>query len=165
MINEKIYNKIYHSSIIKTSYNKKDGQIYYEIVNDKLEGSYSSSLSVRVGTGAKYKFVNMYYLEIEGSFHKIMRGYNSHNGFYNLCEIVQFLIGAIEYSYKIKLPQLKHWFLQRCDIAICYDLGSNIEVREYINNLSLCNYPRRNIKYYEDESIYCTRNYYYIKNL
>lgn len=156
MINKNVYNKIYHNSIIKTSYNKKDGQIYYEIVNDKLEGSYSSSLSVRVGSGVKYKFVNMYYLEIEGSFHKIIRGYNSHNGFYNLSEIVKYLIGAVEYAYKIKLPKLNHWFLQRVDIAICYDLGSNLEVRQYINNLSLCNYPRRNIKYYEDESIYCT---------
>lgn len=79
MINKDIYNKIYNNSIIKTSYNKKDGDIYYEIVNDKLEGSYSSSLSVRVGSGVKYKFVNNYYIEIEGSYHKIMRGYNSHD--------------------------------------------------------------------------------------
>lgn len=154
MINKKIYDKIYHNSILKTSYNQKDGEIYYEIVNDKLEGSYSSSLSVRVGCGAKYKFVGMYYLEIEGSFHKIIRGYNSHNGFYNLIEIVKYLIGAVEYSYKINLPDLGHWFLQRVDIAICFDLLTNDKVRRYINNLSFCNYPRRNIKHYQDESIY-----------
>ena len=154
MINKETYEKIYHNSILKTSYNQKDGEIYYEIVNDKLEGSYSSALSVRVGTGVKYKFVNMYYLEIEGSFHKIMLGYNSHNGFYNLVEIVKYLIGAVEYSYKIKLPTLGHWFLQRVDIAICFDLETNEKVRKYINNLSFCNYPRRNIKHYQDESIY-----------
>jgi len=156
MINKQVYQKIYSSSILKTSYNKRDGEIYYEIVNDKLEGSYSSSLSVRVGTGIKYKFVNMYYIEIEGSFHKIMRGYNSHNGFYNLVEIVKYLISAIEYAYDIKLPELGHWFLQRIDIAICFDLKNNKDVREYINNLSLCNYPRRNIKHYTDEAIYCS---------
>jgi len=156
MINKQIYQKIYSSSILKTSYNKRDGEIYYEIVNDKLEGSYSSSLSVRVGSGIKYKFVNMYYIEIEGSFHKIMRGYNSHDGFYNLAEIVKYLISAVEYSYDIKLPCLGHWFLQRIDIAICFDLKNNKDVREYINNLSLCNYPRRNIKHYADESIYCS---------
>ena len=44
MINKSTYDKIYHNSILKTSYNQKDGEIYYEIVNDKLEGSYSSSL-------------------------------------------------------------------------------------------------------------------------
>lgn len=156
MIDKNVYNKIYHSSILKTSYNQKDGEIYYEIVNDKLEGSYSSSLSVRVGTGAKYKFINNYYLEIEGSFHKIMLGYNSHNGFYNLVEIVKYLIGAIEYAYKVNLPGIHHWFLQRADIAICYDLDNNQNVRDYINNLNQCNYPRRNIKYYQDESIYTT---------
>mgnify|MGYP004656281743 CR=1 FL=1 len=156
MINKSTYDKIYNNSILKTSYNKKDGQIYYEIVNDKLDGSYSSSLSVRVGSGVKYKFINMYYIEIEGSFHKIMLGYNSHNGFYNLVEIVQYLIGAVEYAYNIKLPKLKNWFLQRIDIAICFDLLSNKKVCKYINNLSLCTYPRRNIKHYQDESIYCT---------
>lgn len=157
MIDKNIYNKIYNNSIIKSSYNKKDGEIYYEIVNDKLEGSYSSSLSVRVGSGAKYKFVNMYYIEIEGSYHKVINGYNSHNGFYNLQSIVNWLIGAIENAYNIKLPTLKHWFLQRIDIAICFDLGTNEDVRKYINNLSLCSFPRRNnIKHYQDESIYCS---------
>lgn len=156
MINKDIYNKIYNNSIIKTSYNKKYGEIYYEIVNDKLEGSYSSSLSVRVGSGVKYKFIDKYYIEIEGSYHKIMRGYNSHDGFYNLSEIVKYLIGAVEYFYNIKLPMLGHWFLQRCDIAICFDLSENSKVRQYINNLSFCHYPRRKIKHYQDESIYLT---------
>lgn len=156
MINKKTYDKIYNSSIIKSSYNKKDGEIYYEIVNDKLIGSYSSSLSVRVGAGSKYKFVDMYYLEIEGSYHKIINGYNSHNGYYNLYSIVNWLIGAVENSYNILLPSINHWFLQRADIAIGFDLGSNDKVRKYINNLALCDYPRRNIKHFQDESIYCS---------
>lgn len=65
MIDKNVYYKIYHNSILKTSYSQKNGEIFYEIVNDKLEGSYSSSLSVRVGTGVKYKFIDNYYLEIE----------------------------------------------------------------------------------------------------
>ena len=154
MIDKQTYEKIYHNSILKTSYNQKDGEVYYEIVNDKLEGSYSSSLSVRVGTGMKYRFIDNYYIEIEGSFHKIMRGYNSHNGFYNLTEIVNYLIGAVEYSYKIKLPTLKHWFLQRVDIAICFDLSKNDKVRQYINNLGFCDYPRRDRKYYQNNGVF-----------
>lgn len=58
--------------------------------------------------------------------------------------------------YGIVLPDIRHWFLQRVDIAICYDLQNNENVRKYINNLSLCQYPRRNIKTYQDESIYLT---------
>lgn len=58
--------------------------------------------------------------------------------------------------YDIVLPDIRHWFLQRVDIAICYDLQNNENVRKYINNLSMCQYPRRNIKTYQDESIYLT---------
>lgn len=47
-IDKDTYLTIYNNSIIKTSYNKFDGEIYYEIINDHLEGSYDSRLSVRV---------------------------------------------------------------------------------------------------------------------
>ena len=156
MINNKIYDKISNNSIIKTSYKKSTKEIYYEIINDHLEGSYSSSLSVRVGKGLKYKFVGQYYIEIEGSYHKLRCGYNSHNGYYNLYSICTNLITIVNEYYDIQLPKVQHWFLQRCDIAICFDLHENENVRKYINNLSMCQYPRRNIKTYQDESVYLT---------
>ena len=75
-----IYTKIYNKSIVKSSIDKKTGELIYEVVNDHLEGSYSSSLSVRVGCGTKYGFYDLgYYIEIEGSYHKLKKGYNSHN--------------------------------------------------------------------------------------
>lgn len=154
MINFDIYNKIFNTSIIKTSYKKSTGEIFYEVVNDKLEGSFSSSLSVRVGGGAKYKFINQYYIEIEGSLHKILKGYNALNGFYNVLDVALKLINLVEKYYNIKLPDIKHWFLQRIDISKCFDLEDNDNVKNYINNLSHCSYPRRNIKHYQDESIY-----------
>lgn len=154
MINFDIYNKIFNASIIKTSYKKSTGEIFYEVVNDKLKGSFSSSLSVRVGGGAKYKFINQYYIEIEGSLHKILKGYNALNGFYNVLDVALKLINLVEKYYNIKLPNIKHWFLQRIDISKCFDLEDNDNVKNYINNLSHCSYPRRNIKHYQDESIY-----------
>lgn len=156
MISKSIYKTIYDSSIIKTSYNNSSGELYYTIVNNKLEGSYSSSLSVRVGDGAKYGFINNYYIEIEGSYHKIAKGYNSHNGYYNLLDICISFIDIVNGTYNIKLPSFLHWFLQRVDIAVCFDLENNSNVSNYINSLSLCNYPRRNLKHYQDESIYLT---------
>lgn len=93
---------------------------------------------------------------MNGSYHKIKRGYNSHNGFYNLIDMSIRLIELASNSYNVKLPNIKHWFLQRVDIAICYDLEENKNVSSYINSLSLCNYPRRNLKFYQDESIYLT---------
>ena len=154
-IDKVIYNKINSLSIVKTSYNKADGELFYEIVNDHLEGSYDSKLSVRIGCGSKYRFVKLgYYIEIEGSYHKIVKGYNSHNGYYDLNFICSSLINMVELSYNIKLPDLENWFLQRCDIAICYDLKSQDNVKSYINSLSRCNYPRRKVKFFYDESLY-----------
>lgn len=150
-----IYNKIYNKSIIKSSLDKKTGELLYEVINDHLEGSFSSKLSVRVGCGSKYGFSNLgYYIEIEGSFHKIKLGYNSHNGFYNLQEISKNLIILVEKAYSIELPSLEFWFLQRCDIAICFDLKSQDNVKSYINSLSRCSYPRRKMKFFYDETLY-----------
>ena len=154
-IDKDTYLSIYNTSIIKTSYNKSSGEVFYEIINDHLKGSYDSRLSVRVGCGCKYNFVNLgYYIEIEGSYHKIIYGYNSHNGYCDLDFIAQNLIQMVELSYNIKLPILSEWFLQRCDLAICYDLDNQNNVKSYINSLSRCQYPRRNAKFYYDESLY-----------
>lgn len=156
MIPFNLYNIIQNFSNVKTSFNNETGQIHYKIVNDNIEGTYSSNLSIRIGEGGKYNFAHMYYLEIEGSYHKIKKGYNSHNGYYNLQFVCYELIKIVENNYKIKLPALRHWFLQRIDIAICYDLKNQANVTSYINNLSSCNYPRRNIKHYEGETVYLT---------
>ena len=154
-IDKKIYNTIKSLSVVKFSVDNSKNQLLYEIVNDHLEGSFDSRLSVRVGCGAKYGFVTMgYFIEIEGSYHKIVHGYNSHNGYCDLQFIVENLIQIVELSYSIELPSIENWYLQRCDVAICYDLKSQENVRSYINSLSRCQYPRRNAKFYYDESLY-----------
>ena len=150
MIDKEIYEKIKNNSIVKTSYHSATGQVFYSIINDHLEGSYDSSLSIRVDSGAKYCFVDNYFIEIEGSYHKIIKGYNSHNGYYNLYSICKSLIDIVENAYNIKLPTIKHWFLQRVDIAICFDLNTQNNVIKYLNNLHCCDYPRRNLRNYGD---------------
>ena len=152
-----LYTQVYNKSVVKSSVDKKTGELMYEIINDHLEGSYSSKLSVRVGCGSKYSFCNFgYFIEIEGSYHKIKLGYNSHNGFYDLQCICKELIAMVENTYNIKLPKIENWYLQRCDIAICYDLHNQKNVCDYINSLSRCTYPRRKLKYFYDESIYAS---------
>jgi len=154
-VSSKIYDIISNSSIVKTSYSKADGEVFYEIINDHLQGSYSSSLSVRVCCSSKYGLAATdYVIEIEGSYHKISRGYNSHNGFYDLEYIVSQFIDIVSYNYNVVLPAIENWYLQRCDISLCFDLESQEKVCSYINNLSCCKYPRRNLKFYQDESIY-----------
>ena len=150
MINKEIYTKIYSNSIVKTSFSNSTGEIFYNIVNDHLIGSYDSSLSVRVDNGVKYGFVDNFFIEIEGSYHKILRGYNSHDGFYNLYSICKSLISLVENAYNIKLPDIQHWFLQRVDIAICFDLYNQNNVVKYLSNLHSCDYPRRTLRNYGD---------------
>lgn len=154
-IDKNIYNIIKSMSIVKSSIDNNTKQLQYEIINDHLKGSYDSSLSVRVGNGIKYKFINLgYYIEIEGSYHKIVKGYNSHNGYYDIKFVSENLIKLVELSYNIDLPKIDDWFLQRCDIAICFDLKTQNNVISYINSLSRCNYPRRKTKFFYDESLY-----------
>lgn len=150
MIDRKTYDIISSKSVIKTSYHSATGEIFYNIINDHLKGSYDSSLSVRVDSGVKYRFLNGYVLEIEGSYHKIIKGYNSHDGYYNLINVVLGLKTIVENAYDINLPDLKHWFINRVDIAICFDLELQQNVLNYINNLSSCSYPRRQLKNYGD---------------
>ena len=156
MIKPEVFYAIEKMSIIKTSYNNGTGENIYKIVNDHLEGAFGSSLSIRVGEGQKYNFIGNNYIEIEGSYHKFVKGYNSHDGYYNLQLIILNLIQIVEQAYNIKLPKLKSWFVQRIDIAICYNLNNQSNVETYIDNLSKCNYSRRKLKHYEGESIYIT---------
>ena len=154
-ISAEIYNKIYNNSIVKSSINRKDGQILYEIVNDHLEGSYSSSFSVRVCCSSKYSGLeDNYCIELEGSYHKIWKGYNSHNGVYNLQYIVSEFILLTENAYNIKLPPLEKWYLCRIDIAKCFDVSNQRNVCDYINSLGSCKYARRNCDFYADRDLY-----------
>ena len=148
-ISSTIYNKIYNNSTIKSSHSNETGEIFYKIINSHLEGSYSSSLSVRVDY-----CLEGYKIKIEGSYHKIKLGYNSHNGFCNLNYIANNLIGMVEDYYKIELPQLEYWYISRVDIAICYDLENQNNIAQYINNLKNCTFPKRKVNFYKNESLY-----------
>lgn len=154
-IGKATYDKIKAVSIVKNSIDYNNNIILYEIVNDHLQGSYDSRLSIKIDSGVKYQFVNEgYCIEIEGSYHKIVNGYNSHNGYCDLEFIARNLIQMAELSYNIELPNLENWYLQRVDVAICYDLKNQENVKSYINSLSRCSYPRRNAKFFYDESLY-----------
>lgn len=154
-ISKDIYDKIHSKSIVKNALNCETGELLYNIINDQLEGSYSSHISVRPSCSSKYRLNETDYVcEIEGSYHKFILGYNSHNGFYDLQYICSELIKYTNMKYNIELPSLENWYLQRCDIAICFDLQNQNNVCNYINNLSSCNYSRRKVKFYSNEALY-----------
>lgn len=153
-IKPKIYEVVSSQSNVKLSFSRLTGFIEYEIISSSLEGSYSSSLSCRIENAGRYGFDNGYVLVIEGSFHKICKGQNAYDGFWNVQEVCSGLIELVEHAYSIKLPKLRHWFLNRIDITNCYDLYANENVCKYINNLSKCQYPRRKLRFFDNESIY-----------
>lgn len=104
-------------------------------------------------TGTKYNLVGCL-LFVEGSFHKWSLGYNSHKGFYNLNSILVEIIKAIEIEFNVILPRFYKWYIQRVDIAICFDLFNQDNVKSYINNMSFMTYPRRKTRFYCNESLY-----------
>ena len=152
-INKQTYEKIKYTSDIKCMYNTSKATIFYEIISTSLQGSFDSSLSVRVDEASRY-MKKGYVIEIEGSYHKIMKGHNAYDGYYNIQEITLGFKRLVENAYKVKLPSLKHWFLQRIDITKVYDLENNEQVQNYINYFRTLTYPRRNLKFYEGESVY-----------
>ena len=156
-ISNETYEKIYSQGIIKKSFSAKTGEIFYQITIDNLEGSFSSSLYCRVyDRGDKYGFSNDCVIVIEGSVHKLVYGQNAYNGFTDLEVVVLYLKGLVENAYDIKLPDYKFWYIQRVDIAKCFDLYTQDRVCNYINCLSNLDFPRRTLKYYKDSCIYFT---------
>ena len=158
-IDRDTYEFISYYSNVQTKYNESTGEIFYNITSDSLEGSFDSRLSVRVGLGSKYNFVNKYFIEIEGSYHKIMRGQNAVNGFTNIESIAKGLIFIVSEFYQIKLPDIELWYIKRIDITRTFDLGSNEIVRRYIRCLKNLSYPRRKVDFHDsptDCSIYAS---------
>lgn len=154
IITKEIYDVIKYCSDINTKYNKGTGELYYEIVTDSLTGSYDGRLSVKVSDNARKYKLSGFLLEVEGSYHKFIKGQNAFDGYCNIADVVFGLVNIVEKEYNVILPDL--FYIQRVDISICFDLENNINVCNYINNLSKISYPRRKIRFYENESIYCS---------
>ena len=153
-IDKSTYDYMTKKSNVKTMVNKETGEVFYEIVQDSLKGSYDSNFMVRLSVGTKYNFIDSYCIELEGSYHKMMLGHNAYDGFYDVKDICKNLIKLVEEKYNIILPGIENWFLQRVDITLTFDLEDNSKVCRYINNLNLLSYPRRDIKLYKDECLY-----------
>ena len=126
------------------------GEIFYNLVHNKIESSYSSSINLSFNiTG-----YDTYKLFIECSLHKVLQGQNAFNGFYDLTDICKTVKKIIELSYNLVLPDVSEFFLERIDIARVFDLENQENIFEYLYILSFLSYPRRNVLYIEKESVY-----------
>lgn len=150
-ISEELYYSLEKKADIVSRFNMSENQVYYKITNGSCKGSYSSDLSYRLFDS---KYGLRYVLELEGSFHKLTKGYNSHNGFYNIQEVAQGLIEIFALSFDCILPTSDFWFVQRIDLAFVYDLESQENVINYINNNRFLVYPRRRTQFFLNECVY-----------
>lgn len=161
-IDKNLYKRIKQKQTICQKFNESTGELFYKIITDDLKGSYDSNIHVGIGSGIKYNFVNSFYLEIECSPHKVFKGHNAFDGFYDLRLIANKIINLVSSEYQIELPKLNHWLLGRVDITKTFDLDTQDNVQKYINSLKLLSYPRRKISIY-DTSINCPGSYTTLK--
>lgn len=150
-LSEELYNSIEKATDITARFNMSNNQFYYKITNGNCEGSFSSSLSYRLYDS---RYGLRYVLELEGSYHKLTKGYNSHNGYYNIQEVVQGLIDLFGHTLSSSLPTINCWFVQRIDLAFVYDLETQENVINYINNNRFLVYPRRRTQFFLNECVY-----------
>lgn len=156
-IDKNLYNFILYKQNVSTKFNASTGELFYEVSSEDLKGSYDSNIHCSVGRGSKYGFINSYYIEIECSIHKVLKGHNAYDGFYNLTYCAMKLVMIIEQYYDVKLPDIEEWFCNRVDIAKNFDLDTQEKVQSYINSLKLLSFPRRKKQVYA-ESIYFPRS-------
>lgn len=151
-ISKEIESIIYNTSKYRTSLDKSTGELEYEIITNKIQGSYDTNISIRL----QDKVIDKDYLTclvVEGSYHKFKKGQNSYEGYYNLNEIVLNLINDINLKFNIILPVLEKWYISRIDISKVFDLKENKNVIDYINSYRNIIYPRRKMLPFSD-SIY-----------
>ncbi|MBR5227683.1 MAG: hypothetical protein IKV94_03505 [Clostridia bacterium] len=91
---------------------------------------------------------------MNGSYHKLCYGYNSHNGFYDIENVCQGMIDLFSNAYNLELPSFENWYVHRIDISFVYDLENQENVSNYINNCRYLVYPRRKTQYFLNECVY-----------
>ena len=150
-VSDETFKAIESKSDTTAKFNIGKDEIYYKISKGTVKGSYDSSLNCR-------PYENMHgiknVIELEGSYHKLVRGYNSHNGFYNIDDVVKGIISLCENAYNVSLPGVDSWYIQRIDLSYVYDLETQENVKNYINNNRYLVYPRRKTQYFLNECVY-----------
>lgn len=68
--------------------------------------------------------------------------------------MVHGLINLFSNGFDLELPDIKKWYIQRIDISFVYDLLTQDNVKNYINNNRYLVYPRRKTQYFLNECVY-----------
>ena len=157
------------------------GQELYSLTAGTLEGSFSSSVSVRVcreefkvfrpsdtprwavserewrrlqGLPASVeKMPCEPFLQVEGSLHKAMLGHNVEGGSDDLHACSAWFVDDLSRRCGVRLPSWDGWRTLRVDNSEVFNLGSPEACASWNRGLSQAQYPRRKVLRYGDETV------------
>lgn len=167
-INEETAQTLEQSCIRRMSYQINSGQVLYELTTGQLEGSYDHRISFKIERqewvaqekGPPILVPCPPQIKLEGSLHKALIGHNISNGPINsnFRAGCQWLVSEIEKLLeieKIQLAPADEWWLNRVDVAECFEIGSPEAVSDFFKGLNNSDYPRRQVSRYGNTGLYC----------
>jgi len=126
---------------------KDTGELIYEFSTGKIEGTFDSTLNIKINRDNTIK--------LYGSVHKIIMGNNIAYGTDNILLLSNVIKKLLQIKFGFKLPDVKTWEVKQIDYTLTFDLKNEKYVAEYINSFKEATYPRReNIQFYKDKSFY-----------
>ena len=151
----------------RMKFENSSGLVLSEFTNGMLEGSFDHRVSVnmmdreirtisaiRTRTGkAEIVEVPCRKVEIEGSVHKAIEGYNVAGGPEDVLASCRWFVNMVADGLAVELPPAGDWELLRIDNSECFDLGSFDACQEFLSALRLAKFPRRKIQNYGNETV------------
>ena len=169
--------EIYHSLVSKSLMTQRvdciEGNVEFEYYNFELSHSWNYTVRWKLedkkfcyDPGLQITTLQSGYphLKLEFSAPKIILGNNIQTIDENMADIaVHTVKNKFEKTFKVKLPRVGEWFLNRLDVCANYEFSSSEIVKEIIQYMQRLDYPRKMENIHKDESIYCASRYSTLK--
>jgi II/X family phage/plasmid replication protein len=154
--------------VTRSAVDRPTGELLYELTAGSLEGSWDSRVSVKVCRDewvstrrlSNPKQVDTVlrpcepYFEVEGSIHKALMGHNVYGGPCDFLSSCRWFIAHLALQLGCELPDADSWLVRRADWAEVYELPY-AGIEQYVHGLNNAAFPRRKVRRYGDESVFC----------
>lgn len=162
-----IFDRIAEQLQTRMKVENSSGHVLSEFTNGMLAGSFDHRVSVnmmdhecrtiaaiRTRTGkAEVVDVPCHKVEIEGSVHKAIEGFNVSGGPDDVLASCRWFVNMIAEGLGVSLPPAGDWEILRIDNSECFNLGSFEACQEYLSALKLSKFPRRMMQSYGNETV------------
>ena len=151
----------------RMKFENSSGLVLSEFTNGMLEGSFDHRVSVnmmdreirsisalRTRTGkAEIVEVPCRKIEIEGSVHKAIEGYNVSGGPEDVLASCRWFVNMISVGFSVELPFADDWELLRIDNSECFNLGTFEACEEFLSTMRQSKFPRRESATYGNQTV------------